>query len=79
MLELALGILGWSPAQFWDATCYELSCAWVGRFRYKSEGPWTKEIVDAAAMKAELADLQERFPDGPADAEQKRFLKLVKG
>jgi hypothetical protein len=39
-MELALGVLQWTPSQFWDATFYEVSCAYIGYARANGVGPW---------------------------------------
>lgn len=56
--RVATGVLGWSPAMFWDATVAELLTAIEGRFGHEASG------VSLPLAIADLNRLKERFPDG---------------
>lgn len=70
--------MGWKPHTFWNATFYEISCAYVGHCRYHrigpwAEGEWTPRDVDE--FKAEVEALKERFPDRPMTKAEWRKVK----
>lgn len=86
-MEVALGVLGWRPATFWDATYLEFSSAYAGFCRFHRIGPfergsaqvggrWTSK--DVSEIKAFTAEMKERFPDGPLDKETRRKWKRKK-
>jgi uncharacterized phage protein (TIGR02216 family) len=53
-MTLALGVLRWSPAQFWRATPRELTAAWDGLNGGRPMEP---------ALGRDLRRLMEAFPD----------------
>jgi hypothetical protein len=61
-MTFALGSLGWKPDDFWNATFYEMSCAYAGYCKENGVGmdaPWTDED------QANFEDMKRRFPDTP--------------
>lgn len=80
LIELA-GQLGWSMSDFWDATYFELCCAYDGLCRWhgagafarrapKVGGPWTKDEIRRARSDIERARRdRDRLPR-PAIPEQ---------
>lgn len=65
-MTFALGTLKWSPDQFWAATFYEVSCAYIGYLleqgALKTGSEWTQADVDS------IEAMKKRFPDEPAPA-----------
>lgn len=57
-MEFALGILGWTPDAFWDATLPELFAAMDGW--NKIHGGNEEEYMN----RDELEEMMKRFPDG---------------
>ena len=57
--EIATGVLGWRPRDFWSATPAEFWTAWDG-WRARNGGA---EAVSPAG-RADLTALLARFPDG---------------
>ena len=57
-----MGVLGWSPTEFWDATQVELYRANRGWQESHGIDP-DEDPVDEALTFDELDDLIERFPD----------------
>lgn len=41
-MEFGLGVKDWSPQEFWSATFYELSCAYIGYCRANGVGKWAR-------------------------------------
>jgi len=59
--EVATGVLGWTPAVFWAATPAEFWMAWDGwRARFH---PASGRAGSAPLARAELTDLERKFPD----------------
>jgi uncharacterized phage protein (TIGR02216 family) len=56
-MEIALGVLGWSPETFWKATMHEFIAALDGR-RKSMEKP-----VDQSMTRDEYNEMKRRFPD----------------
>lgn len=54
-----MGTLHWAPRDFWEATYYEISCAYVGHLRGTGalKDWWGQDDIDA------IEDLKRRFPD----------------
>ena len=56
-MEICIGMLGWTPNSFWDATLHEVYPAIEGFMEFnggKKERPMNKN---------ELSDLMELYPD----------------
>lgn len=58
MKELGLGVLGWSPRDFWAATFDELNAALRGLQEFHGQGEETKP-----ATYDDLTDLIKAYPD----------------
>ena len=56
-----MGVLGWSPTEFWDATPIELYRAIEGW--QEAHGIDPDETPEGPLTMDELYDLMERFPD----------------
>lgn len=61
MMETALGILGWSPSEFWKANVTEYTLAVRGYCRKNGI-----EIKESDVNRSWLADLKERVERGKA-------------
>lgn len=72
-MEVALGVLGWTPDTFWSATYREFSNAWAGKARMEGWGPfrrptgqigepWTEAQV--ANVRQAMEDHKRMWPDG---------------
>lgn len=61
-MELALGVLQWSPDQFWAATHRELMAALDG-WNEKNGNPRAGESR-LPVSRDELEDMMRRYPDG---------------
>ena len=57
-MEFALGVLHWPPDQFWRATFYELSCAYIGHCRANGMGKWARR--EDGWTRAEIEEQSER-------------------
>ena len=57
-----MGVLRWSPSEFWRATPWDLYLAVEGW--QESQGVTESPDVEAAITPDELRDLMEQFPDG---------------
>lgn len=55
---MALGVLNWTPATFWDATPYEFNCAIAGWNEKNGGGPKVDPLTHE-----ELEELMKLFPD----------------
>lgn len=68
-METALGTLGWAPPQFWDATPYELSCAYIGWCKTNGAGRWRVDPktgfsdVEVDEHQEIVAWLREQYPE----------------
>lgn len=52
-MEFALGVLCWTPAEFWGSTPLELTSAYVGYCRREGLGRWQ---ADSAGINADTAE-----------------------
>lgn len=62
-MEFALGVLRWSPADFWNSTPLELTSAYVGYCRREGIGRWQPDpagfnFESAAAAQKEMDRLK---------------------
>ncbi len=58
-----MGVLGWPPSEFWNATPTELYSAIRGWQASQGIDP-DEEDTGAALTRDELDDLMEQYPDG---------------
>lgn len=69
-MEFALGVLHWTPDDFWNSTFLEISCAYIGHARSNGLGPWQIHPngwsgVMIEQHKQEIEELKKQFPDMP--------------
>lgn len=63
-------MLCWSPDDFWSATPYEISCAYVGYCRANGSGQWAVDPDSGWSdrgmkdFRAAIEEMKEQFPDG---------------
>ncbi len=61
-MQIGLGILGWTPTEFWQSTTYELYAAIEGW--EESQGVEKEDDDDPDKMtKEKMRDLMRKFPD----------------
>lgn len=73
-MKFALGVLHWSPDTFWNATFYEVSCAYTGHCEVNRVEGFGRSLTEeeAAELQEVVEDLRERFPDGKMSKAEKR-------
>lgn len=78
-MTFATGVLHWAPETFWNATFYELSCAYIGHCKANGLGFFaanaagmTRDMIDQ--LKADTDRLKKENPDVP-----RKELKRLKG
>jgi Phage tail assembly chaperone protein, TAC len=54
-MEIGLGHLGWSPAQFWDCSYRELLAAWRGHQHKQQQDDYRAGVIATALMQAQGA------------------------
>lgn len=59
LMEFCLGVLGWAPEAFWNATVAEATAAVDGWRRQNGHGTRIPDYPDAAFMEM----MRARFPD----------------
>lgn len=69
-MEFALGVLHWSPSEFWNSTPLELTSAYVGHMRYEGRGRWAPDPsgfnFETAAAAQRALDASKRKTGGRA-------------
>lgn len=84
-MEFALGVLHWRPGDFWNATFFEISAAYVGHCRSNQVGFYAQTAddgpsgADAVDMMAETESMKRRFPDRPMAKSLRRELAAARG
>jgi hypothetical protein len=66
-MEFALGVLGWSPSEFWSSTPLELTSAYVGYCRREGIGKWQPDPAGYNFETAEAALAEKRRMEGQGE------------
>jgi hypothetical protein len=65
--------LGWPPSEFWEATFFDYSNAYVGYMKSNAIGPWADKSQsgrdfrpdEVESLKSAIEKEREHNPDGP--------------
>lgn len=76
--------MGWKPDEFWSATPYELSNAYIGHCKRHNLGKWAPDSsghsrAETERFTASLKKLKERFPDGRPPKLSKAEKRALRG
>lgn len=83
-MTFALGSLAWTPKTFWDATFYEISCAYVGHCEANGIPPYGsngKSLTDTEleVFRENVERMKERYPDGQSSEADWKAVKKALG